>query len=111
MAMIDIFTWIVFLIMVSAIVGVIVLLGLWPGKIASARNHPQADAIAIGSWVSLVFGALLWPLVLVWAYSKPSPTSGAVSAGGGFDVAELATKINALQARIDELEQHKGEAP
>ena len=38
MAFIDIFAWVVFLLLVSIIVGVVVLLGLWPGKVAQRVN-------------------------------------------------------------------------
>jgi len=49
LAFFDVFAWIVLLLLVATGVGVIVFLGLWPGKVARARNHPQAEAIAIGS--------------------------------------------------------------
>ena len=38
MAFIDIFAWVVFLLLLSIIVGVVVLLGLWPGKVALRVN-------------------------------------------------------------------------
>ena len=38
------------------------------GRIARRRGHPWADAVAIGSWSTLVFGFVFWPLILVWAY-------------------------------------------
>lgn len=65
----DIFAWIVLLILVASGVGIIVLLGMWPGKVAHARNHPQAEAIAIGGWLTLFLGFVLWPLVVIWAYT------------------------------------------
>ena len=72
MAFFDIFAWIVLIILIGAGVAVVVLLGLWPGKVARARNHPQSEAIAIGSWLTLLLGFVLWPLVVIWAYIKPS---------------------------------------
>ena len=71
MAFIDVFAWIVFLLLVGIIVGVVALLGLWPGKVAHARNHPQAEAIAIGGWLTLFAGFVFWPLIVIWAYTKP----------------------------------------
>jgi hypothetical protein len=65
----DIFAWIVLLILVGSVVGIIVLMGMWPGKVAHARNHPQAEAIAIGGWLTLFLGFVLWPLVVIWAYT------------------------------------------
>jgi len=94
MSFIDIFTWIVLLITVATVVGVFVFMGLWPGKVASQNNHPQAEAIKIGSWVALIMGFALWPVVLVWAYTKPTSSK----------TAELNEKIVALETRLSELE-------
>lgn len=86
----DIFAWIVFLLLVSMAVGVIVLLGVWPGRVAHARNHPQADAIAIGSWITLFLGFVLWPVVAIWAYTKP--------VGDSAKLAEIEKRLAALEA-------------
>ena len=51
------------------IVGVVFFIGNLPGSIAKKRNHPNVDAIVMGSWATLIFGVVLWPLVLMWAYS------------------------------------------
>ena len=48
-------------------------LGIMPGRIARRRNHPWAQAIAVGSWATLVFGLVFWPLVLIWAYVDYPP--------------------------------------
>ena len=98
MAFFDIFAWIVLLLLVSTGVGVIVLLGLWPANVARARNHPQAEAIVIGSWLTLLLGFVLWPLVVIWAYMKPVQ-GGAVAPGDG-----LEKKLAALQERLAQLE-------
>ncbi|WP_185235952.1 DUF3302 domain-containing protein [Teredinibacter franksiae] len=103
MAFIDIFTWIVFLIMISVVVGIIVFMGLWPGRIAKTRQHPQAEAITIGSWVCLLFGGVMWPLMLIWAYTKPSTASQQA------DTIMLAQKVALLQTRLEALERQKGE--
>jgi hypothetical protein len=39
-----------------------------PGRIARKRGHPWAEAVSVGSWATLVFGFVFWPLVLIWAY-------------------------------------------
>jgi len=101
MTFIDIFTWIVLLITVATVVGVFVFMGLWPGKVASQNNHPQAEAIKIGSWVALIMGFALWPVVLVWAYTKPTNVNTA---------AELNEKIVALETRLSELESTQPES-
>ncbi len=41
----DIFALIVLIILVLCSLGIWILLGIYPGKIAYQRNHPQADAI------------------------------------------------------------------
>lgn len=69
---IDIFAWIVFLMIVATLIGVFTWLGLWPGKVAKQRNHPYRDAITIGSWITLIAGGILWPLILIWAYTTPT---------------------------------------
>jgi len=71
MSGIDIFALIVLLVIIGVVVAVVVFLGLWPGKIARHRNHPQVEAITIGSWVALIAGGVLWPIILIWAYMKP----------------------------------------
>lgn len=75
MGFFDVFAWVVLLILVAAGVGIIVVLGMWPGKVAHARNHPQAEAIAIGGWLTLLLGFVLWPLVVIWAYVTPAQSS------------------------------------
>ncbi len=71
MSGIDIFAWIVLLVMIGAAVVVFVVLGLLPGKVARGRGHPQAEAINVASWLALIFGFAAWPFVLVWAYLRP----------------------------------------
>jgi uncharacterized BrkB/YihY/UPF0761 family membrane protein len=68
MAFIDIFSWIVLLVVLALLVAIIVALGAMPGRIARQRGHPWADAVAVGGRATLVFGLVFWPLVLVWAY-------------------------------------------
>jgi hypothetical protein len=94
----DVFAWIVLLLLVATGVGVIVFVGLWPANVARARNHPQAEAIAIGSWLTLFLGFVLWPLVVIWAYMKP--VQGGVGAPGD----EHEKKLAALEARLAHLE-------
>lgn len=71
MSGIDIFAWVVLVIMIASAVVVFVVLGVLPGKIARQRQHPQAQAIQVASWLALIFGFAAWPFVLVWAYLRP----------------------------------------
>lgn len=68
MSFIDIFAWIVLLVVVVTLVAVVIALGAMPGRIARKRNHPWAQAVTVGGWATLLFGLVFWPLVLIWAY-------------------------------------------
>jgi uncharacterized membrane protein YkvI len=68
---IDVFAWVVLLVMIASVVAVFVVLGMLPGKVARQRKHPQAEAINVASWLALIFGFAAWPFVLVWAYLRP----------------------------------------
>lgn len=67
----DVVVWIV--VILVPIVGITVfwILHIWPEKVAEKKNHPQASAIQALCLMSLVFGGLLWPLAMLWAYMKP----------------------------------------
>jgi amino acid transporter len=71
MSGLDIFAIIVLLILLFAVVAIWVALAMLPGKIAAQRNHPQAEAINIGGWLGAILGGILWPIFLIWAFSKP----------------------------------------
>ncbi len=74
--MIDIFAWIVLIVVIGLAAGVFVLLGALPGHVAHKRGHPWAEAVAIGGWVTLICGFVLWPIALIWAYvDVPSKSS------------------------------------
>ena len=68
MSFLDIFAVIVLVVLVATLVAIFLALGMLPGHIARKRGHPWAEAVAIGGWVTLIFGFLLWPLVMIWAY-------------------------------------------
>ena len=99
MSGIDIFSWIVLLVIIASIVVVFVVLGMLPGKVARQRQHPQVQAINVASWLALIFGFAAWPFVMVWAYLRPvarpldQPEDEAVR-----------KRIASLEARIAELE-------
>lgn len=69
--MLDFIALLVLLVLLVAIVAALGVLGALPGYIARNRNHPQAEAINAAGWVGLIFGGVLWPLALIWAYTKP----------------------------------------
>jgi hypothetical protein len=89
MSGIDIFAWVVLLIMIASVVVVFVVLGMLPGKVARQRQHPQAQAIQVSSWLALIFGCAAWPFVVVWAYLRAERLFNRVnlhqSLGGSFE--------------------------
>jgi hypothetical protein len=68
MSGLDIFAWIVLIVLFLSTVLVIVVMAMLPGMIAKRRNHPYAQAVTVAGWVTLFFGFVLWPVAVVWAY-------------------------------------------
>lgn len=68
MNIVDIFAWIVLVVLILSTVGVIVFLAMLPGIVAKRRAHPWVQAVTVAGWVTLFLGFALWPLVLIWAY-------------------------------------------
>jgi Protein of unknown function (DUF3302) len=68
MTFIDIFAWIVLLVLIATGVAIFLALGMMPGRIARKRGHPWPEAVTVGSWATLICGFVFWPLVLIWAY-------------------------------------------
>ena len=66
--MLDIFAWVVLIVMLASTVAVICVVGWLPGHIAKIRNHPWAQAVTVAGWICLFLGFALWPVVLIWAY-------------------------------------------
>jgi len=96
----DYLTFVVLIVLVGAGLVGAGLLGSLPGKIAAARAHPQADAIRVTGWLGLLTMGLLFPIALVWAYTKPSASQ---------EVAQLRQEISDLQDRVEAFES--GRAP
>lgn len=68
MGLVDIFAWIVLIVLVACTVAVVIFMAMLPGMIARSRNHPWAQAVSVGGWVTLFFGFVFWPLTVIWAY-------------------------------------------
>lgn len=95
MSGLDIFAILVLIILLLAGVAIWVVLAMLPGKIAKSRNHPQAEAINVGGWLGALLAGVLWPVFLIWAYTKPIRITGE---------AEASSEIEVLRKRIDTLE-------
>ena len=98
------------------IVGVTVAIYLFlfihdiPYQIAKKRNHPHADMIHVGCWLSLVTLNAIWPLVYMWSVSTPQlhgakmVGDNAIEAGSAADIADLRGSVEALKKQIEMLE-------
>jgi uncharacterized BrkB/YihY/UPF0761 family membrane protein len=69
--LLDVFAVFVLLVLAVAVIGVWAVLGMLPGRIARARNHPQAAAVAVCGWWGAITMGLLMPLAFIWAYYDP----------------------------------------
>jgi hypothetical protein len=67
MSVLDLFAWIVMLILAASAVATVLIAGSLPGHIAKSRNHPWAEAVQVAGWVTLICGFALWPIALIWA--------------------------------------------
>ena len=77
----SIFALLILLVLLAAGIGVWILLGMMPGRIAKSRNHPQAEAINVCGWFGAITMGILSPLAYIWAYTKPE-AQGATSQPG-----------------------------
>jgi len=84
------------LIALTVLAGVVVVfLGTLPGKIAKRRNHPQAEAINVASWLSIITVGL-WPFVLIWAYIRPGEPSAVATS----ELTTLESRVLALEEQV-----------
>ncbi len=74
MSGLDIFALIVLITLIACFLALWALLGMYPGKIARQRNHPQADAISVCGWCGAITMGVLSPLAFVWAFTNPAAT-------------------------------------
>ena len=80
MSFIDVFAWFVLIFLVLFTIAVLVAMAMAPGYIARQRGHPWATAVEVAGWVTLIFGVVLWPLALIWAFvDAPAPQREAAS--------------------------------
>ena len=67
----DVIAFLVFAVLLAVAVVVIIFIGGLPGKVATRRNHPHANAITAAGWISLITLGALWPIAFVWAFIPP----------------------------------------
>jgi Protein of unknown function (DUF3302) len=71
----DYMAFVVFGVITTLFVSLVVVIGSLPGKIAEQRNHPQAKAINVAAWISLLTLGVLWPIAFVWAFIEFNPSA------------------------------------
>jgi amino acid transporter len=98
MSGLDVFAAFVLLVLIVALIAIWVALAMLPGRIAKSRNHPQAAAINVGGWVGALLLFVLWPLVLIWAFTKPQAAAGPGSEAG--ELEKLRGRIGKLEAKL-----------
>lgn len=74
-----------------------------PYEAAKARNHPQTDAIHVACWLSLFTLHAIWPLVYIWAVSKPKITTTDLAVGASDD-GDLTQRLSRIETRLLQLE-------
>jgi hypothetical protein len=97
--MLDVLTFLVLGVLLSAGLYAAFRLGALPGEIAHKRSHPQADAINVAGWLGLLTLGLLWPFALIWAFTRPRASSHGEP--------DLHREIQDLSARLRALEEQK----
>ena len=70
----DAIAFLVFAVLIAVAIVIIIFLGQLPGRLARRREHPQAAAITVTSWLGLATLGLLWPIALIWAFIIPGST-------------------------------------
>ena len=65
------FALIILVVLLLAALFIVFVLARLPGQIARDRGHPQAEAVAVAGWCSVLLPIPLWPLAMVWAYYQP----------------------------------------
>jgi heme/copper-type cytochrome/quinol oxidase subunit 1 len=114
----DIIAFVVFGVLLVAIVVIVVGLGSLPGRIARSRGHPQAAAVNVASWLGLAAGGVLWPLALIWAFLKPSSAVAPAeavnqepqpmpAADPNSQLVQVQAQLDSLRARLRELQDGK----
>lgn len=78
-----------------------------PYETAKARNHPHTEVIHVACWLSLFTLHAIWPIVYIWAVSKPKPGVAALTNGLSEKVAQ---RLSQLEGRLWQLEKNESHA-
>ena len=86
--------------------GIIVIHDI-PYEIAVKRNHPHQDVLHVAGWVSLFTLHAIWPFLWIWAMMYHEDRGWGIDTSG--DSGGLGERLEAIEARLAELETGKGE--
>lgn len=100
----DVVVWVVVIMVPIVGISAFWFLHIWPERVAEEKHHPQASAIQALCLMSLVFGGLLWPLAMLWAYMKPMEFRLARDEDGHPGPLETGNRVPVGAARDDEAE-------
>ena len=78
-----------------------------PYEIAKHRNHPQQEAIYVACWLSLFTLHAIWPIVFIWAISKPRPLNVAIT-GDATLGGEWNRRLGEMEERLRRIEDRDG---
>jgi hypothetical protein len=119
----DVLVWVIVVIVPIVAVALIWTLHVWPERVAEKRGHPQKDAIQALCFLSLVFGGLLWPFAMLWAYMRPPRVTLARSdapvpndelsttPASPDEIDALRIQLDAIKRRLDELDGLRSPPP
>ena len=96
---VDPLTFLVVVVLVSAVIWVLYSIGNLPGRIASNRGHPHAGAISVCGWVGLLI-IVLWPVALAWAYMMPKSRQRRTHGAEDFDALARDLEEVAIQIAV-----------
>jgi hypothetical protein len=94
MTALDIAALLVLGIVAVAVIGLLLVLAIIPGRIAQKRQHPQTDAIRVTGYLGVLFPPL-WVFAFIWAYTRPGTS-------------EVASAVAGVNERVTMLEQRVG---
>ena len=110
----DIFTFVVMIVIAAGVCFLVVKVGMLPGKIAARRNHPQAEAINVLGWIGVLTLGLAWPVALVWSFTNTASSETIV--GVSLDrtdqeiIVDLKVRVNELEKQVQRLSRREGSA-
>ena len=82
-----------------------------PYEISVKRNHPHQDVLHVAGWVSLFTLHAIWPFLWIWAMMYHEDRGWGIDNSPGSEGSSdgLGDRLEAIEARLADLETAKGE--